>query len=63
MKNKILNIATVILFVTMLVLGYAVITCEPNMNLYIALFYDIVGIAACYHLQISNYTEMQEEED
>lgn len=56
MKNKILNTATVILFIVLIVLGYAVITCEPNMNLYIALFYDIVGIAACYQLHISNYT-------
>jgi general stress protein CsbA len=63
MENKILNAVTVILFVIMLVLVYAVITCEPNTNMYIALFYDIVGIAACYHLQISNYIEMQEEED
>jgi hypothetical protein len=63
MENKILNAVTVILFVTMLVLGYAVITCAPSMCLYIALFYDIVGIAACYQLHISNYTETQEEED
>lgn len=63
MKNKILDAVTVTLFVAMLVLGYAVINCEPNMNLYIALFYDIVGIAACYQMQISNYTETQEEED
>lgn len=63
MKNEILNTVTAILFIVLLVLGYAVIACEPSINMYIALFYDIAGIAICYQLQIPDYTEMQEEED
>jgi hypothetical protein len=63
MENKILNAVTITLFIALLVLGYAVITCAPSMCLYTALFWDIVGLAACYHLQIPDYTETQEEED
>lgn len=62
MKKTILNTVTVILFAILFALAYATHV-APSLNLYLAMFYDIAGIAMCCHLYAPTYYIVEVEED